>query len=31
LGYVECEGAVSMAVIADRSGLLDRMRKSLRN
>jgi len=31
LGYVEYEGAVSMAVIADRSGLLDRMRKSLRN
>jgi hypothetical protein len=31
LGYVECEGAVSMAAIVDRSGLLDRMRKSLRN
>ena len=31
LGYVEYEGAVPMAVITDRSGLLDRMRKSLRN
>jgi len=31
LGYVEYEPAVAMAAIADRNGLLDRMRKSLRN
>jgi len=31
LGYVEYAPAVAMAVIADRNGLLDRMRKSLRN
>jgi hypothetical protein len=31
LGYVEYAPAVPMAVVADRNGLLDRMRKSLRS
>jgi len=31
IGYVECESSAASAPAGDRSGLLDRMRKSLRN